>query len=125
MTVYLDKMPLKRRIPTLAVMAKEQLSELLVHMICSEELYTESDVFGVCSILTNLGQLHTMVETILDKLCDYDASPTVWTRALSTVIHKKTRSVKLKPGWNCGEIFLQNLKHLNRLVYMDITGTRV
>ena len=116
------RMPLKRRIPALGVLAKDKVSELLVMMLCSEDGYTDREVSGVCSILTSLGQLHTMVETVLDKLCEVESSPSVWARALSCLITSKTRSLKIKPGWNCGDSLQNNLTQLTRLVYLDITG---
>ena len=115
-------MPLKRRIPALGALAKNKMSEMLVIMLCSEEDYTDMEVSGVCSILTNLGQLHTMVETVLDMLCEVESSPSVWARALSCLITSKTRSLKIKPGWSCGDSLQDNLTQLTRLAYMDITG---
>ena len=114
-------MPHRRSIPSLSDLAKHEVSELVVQMLCGEK-YAQSEVLGVCSILSNLGQLQPMVERVLDKLCEWEASPNVWDRALSSLLNTKTTSMKVKPGWKCGDYLLKNLANLPRLVYMDITG---
>ena len=115
-------MPFKKRIPTLSVLAKSKVSDLLVLMMGNPIEYTENDIESVCTILSNLGLLPSLVETVLDNLCDSEAPSPVWDRALFSVLNNKTTSLKIKPGWMVGESLLSSLTRMNRLVYLDITG---
>ena len=114
--------PLRKRIPTLSILAKSRVSDLLVSMLCNDSEYTENDIEGVCTILSNLGLLPSLVESVLDALCDSEAPSYVWDRALCSVINYKTTSLKIKPGWMNGESLLSSLIQMKRLGYLDITG---
>ena len=115
-------MPLKKQIPTLSVLSKSKVSDLLVFMLNNKNVYTKEDLVGLCTILSNLGLLPSLVEPVLDNICESEAPSRSWDRALFSVLNYKTTSLKIKPGWQVGESMMSSFTRMNRLVYLDITG---